>query len=405
MKAESIEAFARPEGRKSVLTNTRNLKMARSAHAYVRGNTLKFYEWLEGLENGALPNGPPVWICGDCHVGNLGPVANSARHIDVQIRDLDQTVVGNPAHDLIRLGLSLASAARGSDLPGATTAMMLEQVMEGYEAAFEPDFHEDIDAKQPRSIRRTSKEAAAASWQTLATARIEDVRPTIPLGRRFWPLSQKEEREIDRLFDDEEMRKLATSMRSRDDDAEVKLLDSAYWMKGCSSLGRLRYAALLEIRGRKSNRADYCLMDLKEAAEAAAPRAKDAEMPPDQALRVVEGARHLSPSLGKRMRAVKLMGKSVFVRELLPQDLKIEIEALSHEEAMSVARFLASVVGKAHSRQMDSGTRKQWQKDLQRNRSKTLDAPNWLWTSIVELLAGHERAYLEHCRKYAMGMP
>jgi uncharacterized protein (DUF2252 family) len=26
----------------------------------------------------------------------------------IQIRDLDQTVIGNPAHDLIRLGLSLA---------------------------------------------------------------------------------------------------------------------------------------------------------------------------------------------------------------------------------------------------------------------------------------------------------
>ena len=69
---------------------------------------------------------------------------------------------------------------------------------------------------------------------------------------------------------------------------------------------------------------------------------------------------------------------------------------------MKVAVYLAGVVGKAHSRQMDAETRAQWQKDLQRNRSKSLDAPTWLWTSIVELLADHERAYLEHCRKYAL---
>jgi uncharacterized protein (DUF2252 family) len=81
------EAFPRPEGRSSVLTKTRNQKMARSAHAYVRGNTLKFYEWLEGLKANSLPNGPPVWICGDCHVGNLGPVANSSGHIEIQICD------------------------------------------------------------------------------------------------------------------------------------------------------------------------------------------------------------------------------------------------------------------------------------------------------------------------------
>src|SRR6478752_9644797 len=111
-----------PAERQASLTKQRNLKMARSSHAFVRGNTVQFYEWLSALKSGALPEGPATWICGDCHVGNLGPVANANGQIEIQIRDLDQTVVGNPAHDLIRLGLSLASAARGSDLPGVTTA-------------------------------------------------------------------------------------------------------------------------------------------------------------------------------------------------------------------------------------------------------------------------------------------
>jgi uncharacterized protein (DUF2252 family) len=108
--------------------------MARSAHAYVRGSTVKFYEWLEDSA-GKVPTGPPIWICGDCHVGNLGPLADAKGRVAIQIRDLDQTVIGNPAHDLIRLGLSLASAARGSDLPGVTTARILEELMGGYEAA------------------------------------------------------------------------------------------------------------------------------------------------------------------------------------------------------------------------------------------------------------------------------
>ncbi|WP_342586473.1 DUF2252 family protein, partial [Methylobacterium tarhaniae] len=106
--------------------------MARSAHAFVRGNTLKFYEWLDGLPRGTLPEGPPVWICGDCHLGNLGPLADAEGRVDIQIRDLDQTVIGNPTHDLVRLGLSLASAARGSDLPGVVTARMLEEMVRGY---------------------------------------------------------------------------------------------------------------------------------------------------------------------------------------------------------------------------------------------------------------------------------
>jgi uncharacterized protein (DUF2252 family) len=122
---------ADPTERMSLLIAERNRKMAASAHAYVRGSTTRFYEWLDASGRSPLPEGPEVWICGDCHVGNLGPVASVDGAIAIQVRDLDQTVIGNPAHDLIRLGLSLAMAARGSDLPGVTTAHMLERMVEG----------------------------------------------------------------------------------------------------------------------------------------------------------------------------------------------------------------------------------------------------------------------------------
>jgi uncharacterized protein (DUF2252 family) len=121
----SKQSAPRPTERKSVLSTTRSLKMARSAHAYVRGSTTKFYEWLDARQNSDIPQGPAVWICGDCHVGNLGPVANNAGDVEIQIRDFDQTVIGNPAHDLIRLGLSLSMAVRSSDLPGVNTALMI----------------------------------------------------------------------------------------------------------------------------------------------------------------------------------------------------------------------------------------------------------------------------------------
>src|SRR5580658_4127528 len=124
--------YPSPTNRLRTLELRRTLKMAGSAHAYVRGSTVKFYEWLKDCGARSVPNGPPVWICGDCHAGNLGPLASADGKIHVQIRDLDQTVIGNPNHDLIRLALSLASAARGSDLPGVTTAHMLEHMMDGY---------------------------------------------------------------------------------------------------------------------------------------------------------------------------------------------------------------------------------------------------------------------------------
>jgi uncharacterized protein (DUF2252 family) len=391
----------RPAERVQALRLQQTLKMARSAHAYVRGSTVAFYEWLEQQKRGTLPEGPAIWICGDCHAGNLGPVAALDGRIDIQIRDLDQTVIGNPAHDIIRLALSLATASRGSDLPGVTTAHILEQVIEGYQGALRQDADSIDDA--PKSVQVVMKRSVERSWKHLAKERLENQKPTIPLGSKFWALSRTERAAIAKLFQTPSLRHLATSLRSRDDDAPVEVLDAAYWMKGCSSLGLLRFAVLLGIGSGKKR--DQALMDVKEAVAAAAPRYAGKKMPKDQAERVVEGAMHLSPHLGKRMVAGKIEQRSVFIRELLPQDLKVEIEQLTVPDAKKTASFLAGVVGKAHARQMDQATRKSWSSELERQRSKTLDAPSWLWSSVVSLIGRHEIAYLEHCRKYATQVP
>src|ERR1700720_1734754 len=154
--------------RASALRQCRNLKMAGSAHAYVRGNTQKFYEWLAASDSSKVPQGPPIWICGDCHIGNLGPIADTDGSVDIEIRDLDQTVIGNPAHDLIRLGLSLAMAARGSALPGVTTAHMLERMVDGYETAFAPEKRDeamDSSDAMPETVRLVMHRAAGRSWK------------------------------------------------------------------------------------------------------------------------------------------------------------------------------------------------------------------------------------------------
>ncbi len=392
-----------PAQRARALEARRRLKMASSAHAYVRGSTVQFYRWLEGGGRRAVPKGPPIWICGDCHAGNLGPLAAPDGKVHVQIRDLDQTVIGNPHHDLIRLALSLSSAARGSDLPGVTTAHMLEQMMIGYQRALKgPRAQNRIESDKPQSIKVVMRRATARTWKHLARERLEDVKPTIPRGERFWPLTKQESKAIGALFEQDEVRKLVTSLKSRPNDARIEVLDAAYWMKGCSSLGRLRFAVLLKVGAGKKHEDEFCLVDIKEAAAAAAPSAARAVMPKDQAQRVVEGAKHLSPALGQRMMASKLLRRSVVIRELMPQDLKLEIDRLSRDEAVSSARYLAEVVGKAHARQMDDSTRRDFASSFNQRKGSRLNAPSWLWSSVVELASSHEAAYLEHCRRYSL---
>ena len=262
-----------PKRRAKVLLRTRNLKMARNAHAYVRGSTVKFYEWLE--DGGRkLPAGPSVWICGDCHLGNLGPLADADGHVDVQIRDLDQTVIGNPVHDLVRLALSLASAARGSDLPGVTTARMLEEMINGYETALAGRFGGQAEKNhRPKLIREILDRAVHRKWRQLAEERIENVKPSIPLGKRFWALTKGERKALKELLKSDAARELITALKGRREDDRIEVLDAAYWMKGCSSLGRLRYAVLVGVADGEPQSNNLCLIDIKEGVLAAAPRA------------------------------------------------------------------------------------------------------------------------------------
>ncbi|WP_367613564.1 DUF2252 family protein [Sphingomonas sp. AP4-R1] len=387
--------------RQTRLLGIRALKMAASTHAYVRGNTEQFYRWLAGSKlAGKLPKVPPVWICGDCHIGNLGPIADCDGNIEIQIRDLDQTVISNPAFDLIRLGLSLATAARGAALPGVTTAQMIEQMVEGYEHAL--GRHEDSEDIEPNVVRAVKRRALGRRWKHLAQERIADEKPAIPLGKKFWPLDPEERKTIEALFESGPIQALVRQLDGRRARDRVTVIDAAYWVKGCSSLGNLRYAVLVAIGGTKRKPEEYALFDIKEAVRSVAPTAAKVCMPTDNGLRVVTGAEALAPNLGSRMIADHLLGRPVFVRELLPQDLKIELEQFSSSEAKKAARHLAYIVGHAHARQMNVQTREFWLDALTERRGGTIEAPSWLWHSVVEQIGLHEAAYLEHCRKFAL---
>jgi uncharacterized protein (DUF2252 family) len=379
--------MTKPDERQRILIQTRNLKMAQSAHAYVRGSTVKFYEWLEA-RRGKLPEGPAVWICGAYPIGNLGPLADTKGRVKIQIRDLDQTVIGNPSHDLIRLGLSLASAARGSDLPGVATAKILEGLIAGYQSGLSGNFESANDeSHRPKAIQLLLAQSVRRRWRHLAEERLETVEPVLPLGKRFWALTAEERNALSEMFANKAVRPALTALRGHANSDPIELLDGAYWMKGCSSLGRLRHASLLRIgRGKNSG---LCLVDVKEGVAAAAPKASKVTMPRDNAIRVVTGAKALSPNLGQRMSATRLPDRAVVLRELMPQDLKIEINQLSWEEAMCLAHYLAGVVGRANGRQMEPSQRRIWLSNLAKNHKASLEAPSWLWASVVELLTLH----------------
>ena len=71
----------------------------------------------------------------------------------------------------------------------------------------------------------------------------------------------------------------------------------------------------------------------------------------------------------------------------MPQDLKLELDQLTVKESVT-GGCLPGLSGGKRTRPPDGlgNTRSSWQKELAGNRTNNLDAPSWLWTSVVGLL-------------------
>jgi len=101
MSDHERNSFPQVAERPRLLIGHQRRKMARSAHAYVRGATRKFYEWLEQSNGHAIPEGPPIWICGDCHVGNILWTEGDATHPGgPHFVDFDDSRMGPAVQDI-----------------------------------------------------------------------------------------------------------------------------------------------------------------------------------------------------------------------------------------------------------------------------------------------------------------
>ena len=133
------------------------------------------------------------------------------------------------------------------------------------------------------------------------------------------------------------------------------------------------------------------------------PRHAKEDIPDDNSVCVVTGARRLSPARGGAhwWQRIFSIVRSSYASCCL-RISKSEIDRLSREDALKAVRYLATAVGNAHTRQMDGAPRKTWWPASADDASSRLQAPAWLWSSVVALAAHHEAAYLEHCREYAL---
>jgi uncharacterized protein (DUF2252 family) len=378
-------------------------KMAASMHGYVRARADLFFEVVE--RHRTIPEGPPIWISGDCHGENIGAVADAEGHARMDLNDLDETAVGLPAHDVLRLALAIVVAARDAGVSGLAAPAIAAAVLDGYTTALErrdPARAVALDDAPPRFLRLLMKTARATRRGLLDRRAPRDARGRrrFLLGPRYLPIDDDERAAIAELVDRREVRTLIASMSDDAPEVPVELVDAAFRVAGTGSLGCFRVAALVRVgaiapKGKKAEDLRLRLVDVKQALPSRAIRHPRGETPADDAERVVLGARALVPTFGERMIAANVLGFQTVVRELMPQDQKVLLSEVESDEAEPIARYLGSIVGRAHARQL-AGDAVAWAREL-RSGSRRSSPPNWLWEPLVDLVSAHDVAYLRHC--------
>ncbi|MGZ3450864.1 MAG: DUF2252 family protein [Polyangiales bacterium] len=389
-----------PKNRATCLAELKSRKMASDPHAFVRARADLFYEAMVKVRG--VPKGPAIWIGGDCHSENVGAVATAHGTASLDLNDLDETVVGYPAHDVLRLALDVAIAARSQGVRGADTLATIAGALDGYCLALHrrsPSTPVALDEAPPRLrklLRDTGHETRSALLDHRVPRDSKGIR-RFDYGPRYFPLSLEEKKAASQLVARPEVRTLIASMTDEAPDTPIEIVDSAFRVAGTGSLGGFRVAVLVHVGKRKRELDDekLRLIDLKQARPSHATR-RGKVTPPDDAERVVRGARALVPALGERMLAASLLGKRVVVRELMPQEHKVSLEGLDPGEGREIARYLGEVLGRAHGRQLDAEAAEEWAREVGKKRTRPVP-PKWLFEALLSLVSIHEVEYLRHC--------
>ncbi len=376
----------KPEERTARLRALRDSKMSESAHAFVRASAPLFYASLGGMQ---IPAGPDIWISGDAHAENIGAVGSAKGEVELGLNDFDETVIGAPAHDLLRLGLSLTTVARTKGLGGAAITSMLASLVEGYEVGLLRGSSKDD--RRAESLAELLREAVRADRRQLLRKMTGEEHPKeLPETEKLWPLAEGRKNELAELVARDDVQELVRQSDPKHA-GSVKLLDAAFRVAGTASLGGFRAALLVEVED--APRADRLrVLDVKEAQPTSTPRR--AGTPKDEAERALTGARALSPAYGGRKLAVLACGHRCLLRELMPQERKVECAALEAAELADVARGLAHVVGRAHGRQLAAKEARSWCEDVSEKRVAGT-APRWFSRALAPLVGIHESAYLK----------
>jgi uncharacterized protein (DUF2252 family) len=281
-------------------------------------------------------------IVGDLHLENFGAFRAADGTVVFDVNDFDETDSGTPALDLCRVATSLVLA---DERHGEARAVeRIGALVDAWVAAARSLDLRPLDAKEAppvvRGLLAVADEASRAGW---LDRRVEGG------GARRFKSSEKYQGVPDatvRAAIVDGVREFGARCPERPADVPdwPRVLDVAVRIAGTGSLGRFRWAILVQGKSEKAGKER--ILELKEAL----PSSLAPERSGDPAEHVIVTQRRLQGASPAYLGVAHVAGRAFTVRELQPTEAKLDSSTLKGSDLDGLAGGLGTVLGRLHRR-------------------------------------------------------
>lgn len=330
-------------------------RMSLSPLAFLRGAAPLFYELV--ASHSELRDGPSGqgWLVGDAHVENFGAyragVQEKTDPVVYDLNDFDDAFEGPWHLDVLRVLTSLTLAGRELGGDGRQSIALVRAFLGGYvDGAFG-------DRRMPRAPQPVAELLAQVERRSPlelldARTRVHGAKRRFVRGQRYVDLPEKVRDGVASAFA-RYVRGLPPAERPREDHLEI--WDAAQRIAGTGSLGVIRVAVLVCGKGRDA----AWIFDMKEQGD---PSAAVAFGPPPlrPAVRVEAAFRACIARPPKLVGTTELLGHSMFVRKLTPQEDKLDLTHVRGHDLGPLATYGGLLLGRAHARGATETPKRPW---------------------------------------------
>ncbi|MCU1277103.1 MAG: hypothetical protein JWM53_649 [bacterium] len=319
-------------------------RLCASPFGFLRGTFHLFVADWATLGDDPLAAGAAQPIVGDLHLENFGAFRAADGTVVFVVNDFDETSSFTPALDLARLATSLVLAdERHGD---ARAVERISTLTDAWCAAARSVDLRPISGKDaPPIVRALVESAGDASRATWLERRAEGAaaQRRFKTSEKYRPITEPALRAA--IVDG--VREFATRCAERPVDVPdwPHVLDVAVRVAGTGSLGRFRWAVL--VQGKSDKPGKERILELKEALPSSLSPSDSAA---GAAERVIATQRRLQGAPPAYLGVAQVDGRSFTVRELQPTEAKLDSAALKGADLDAVAAACGIVLGRLHQR-------------------------------------------------------